>query len=329
MTHPQNGHHSMIQKQGSSRRPILVFGMNRCGTKWLSNLLANHADISTVQAEEYQGIVECDLLSEVPRKFDFAYDDDYAAFLTLWNLSDFVRISQVDVTSFAQLPKESRTPATLLKLTMDRFAEINGTSHWLQKFGPDSLDCALREFPDAAVLFIVRNDFDVIHSTHALSKREGRNESYMSIAFGLVLAEKQLRKAMRRNGGHVTTYESLQRDAETEITKICEYLKIPYSRDLLQARFEKNSSFAKQKSQPTLPWTTRAAVGLLVGVLRMTPSIVLKSYANLRPYARRTATFVPDSFRTLRQSLNQDSLNQNSALAAPVVGEQQRQASGV
>ncbi|MDA0660364.1 MAG: sulfotransferase [Planctomycetota bacterium] len=305
----------MIQKERRSHRPILVFGMNRCGTKWLSNLLANHADISAVQAEEYQGIVECDILSEVPRKFDFDSDDDYAAFLALWNMSDFVRISQVDVTSFARLPKESRTPATLLKLTMDRFAEINGTSHWLQKFGPDSLDSALRDFPDAAVLFIVRNALDVIHSTHALSKREGRNESYMSIAFGFVLAEKQLRRALRRSGGHLTTYESLQRDVEREITKICEFLRIPFSRDLLQARFEKNSSFAKQKRQPTLPWTTRAAVGILVGMLRMTPSLILRTYAGLRPYARRTASFVPDSFRTLRHSLQQDATENTPAIS--------------
>ncbi len=38
--------------------PIFIVGTNRSGTKWLSNILANHPDVAAVQTERTLGIVE-------------------------------------------------------------------------------------------------------------------------------------------------------------------------------------------------------------------------------------------------------------------------------
>ncbi|MCK4320989.1 sulfotransferase [candidate division WOR-3 bacterium] len=37
--------------------PIFVIGKNRSGTKWLSNVIANHKDVACIQHELFGGIL--------------------------------------------------------------------------------------------------------------------------------------------------------------------------------------------------------------------------------------------------------------------------------
>ncbi|MBA7629902.1 hypothetical protein ES703_37409 [subsurface metagenome] len=47
--------------------PIFVIGKNRSGTKWLSNVIANHKDIACIQHELFGGILEANVISRMPK----------------------------------------------------------------------------------------------------------------------------------------------------------------------------------------------------------------------------------------------------------------------
>jgi len=73
----------------ASVKPILVIGINRSGTKWLSNEIASHPSISAVQDERHGGIVESNLLTEYGRAFDLTTSTGYAELLAFWTQIHF------------------------------------------------------------------------------------------------------------------------------------------------------------------------------------------------------------------------------------------------
>ena len=61
--------------------PVIVIGMTRSGTKWLSNILCNHSEMIGVQSEQHGGIIETNMFHIMPRKFNLSFADDYIAFI--------------------------------------------------------------------------------------------------------------------------------------------------------------------------------------------------------------------------------------------------------
>ena len=60
--------------------PILVIGKNRSGTKWVSNLLANHSSIRAVQAPQHGGIIETNFFGMMQQVFgDIGRVENYIA----------------------------------------------------------------------------------------------------------------------------------------------------------------------------------------------------------------------------------------------------------
>ena len=70
--------------------PLFVVGLNRSGTKWLSNTLCQHAEVAGVLHERFTGILETNMLDTIPRVFpDLREGDDYAAVIELWSATEF------------------------------------------------------------------------------------------------------------------------------------------------------------------------------------------------------------------------------------------------
>lgn len=284
--------------------PIFVLGMNRSGTKWLSNRLANHPDVCAVQAEEYGGILETNLFNIIPHKFDFTSEDDYAALIALWSQTDFVRRTGVDVRPFVTLQPSLRTPAALFGALMDAYAQRRGTPFWLQKVGPDCAPYVAEQFPHARLVIILRDLLDTVHSTRQLSCNVGQPESLMSATFGYVLWEKHLRRTARRHAALVVHYEQLRRDPPGVMEQVCRHVGLPWDESLLHDSFEPNTSFSGPAAPRTpLPPSTRLGLRTLAWLLHRVPCAGLQWCSRWRPYARQIKPFVPGTFATLRREL--------------------------
>ena len=77
-------------------KQIFVIGRNRSGTKWISNILSNNIEISSIQRKGAGGILECSLLSHFPRHFNIKNTEDRSAFEILFKESNFHRCSGID-----------------------------------------------------------------------------------------------------------------------------------------------------------------------------------------------------------------------------------------
>lgn len=289
-----------------SPTPIFVLGMNRSGTKWLSNLLANHPEIASVQAEFADGILETNILYPGPRKFDFSRDDDYAAFLALWNMSDFVQTTGIDVTRFARLRPQPRTPVQLFATLMNQYAKQQHKPYWVQKTGPEGSDAIVEQLPHARFIVILREVVDTVTSAYHLGQIEGQNDGILSTTFGYVLGEKSLLRLAKKTNAYVTTYAALRKDPRAELKRVCEHLQLSFSDVLLQLAYQPNSTFRNKSHRISLAWHQQFLVRSLAFALRCFPESVLRTYALHRPYARATVPFVPGTFHSLIKEILQE-----------------------
>jgi len=76
-------------------RPIFVLGRNRSGTKWLTNLIANHPDVYCVQSESHGGVIETNLFDRADTSFgNPAIAENYIAFMAWFEQTDFFLLLQ-------------------------------------------------------------------------------------------------------------------------------------------------------------------------------------------------------------------------------------------
>ena len=100
--------------------PIIVVGMNRSGTKWVSNILCNHEDVIGVQSERHFGILETNMFGTMQDKFDLSSPEDYVGFLEMWSKTEFFRRTDIDKQMFYELAPRPRCDRLSLSLVFHR-----------------------------------------------------------------------------------------------------------------------------------------------------------------------------------------------------------------
>lgn len=229
--------------------PIIVIGMNRSGTKWLSNILCNHPEVAGVQSERFTGIVETNIFETLPRKFgDLSRPDDYVAFVEFWALTEFFQIASVHKEMFYRLNPRPNNYYTLFSLLMNEVARRQRSNYWLQKTSPWHAPEALENFPEAKCLVIRRDRVDTLRSAHFLATG-GKSPLSWKMIFGNILQDKILKKLERRRGAVSVRYEALRRNSEAEVARVCQQLGLSFQRDMLQVPFRKNTSFRTEQDR--------------------------------------------------------------------------------
>ena len=105
-------------------RPIIVVGMNRSGTKWLSNIIARHRDVIAVQSPRTNGIVETNMFGPLPDKFDLSSPDEYIGLVELWAATHFFRCTGVDKELFYGLRPRPTSGLQLFDVLMSAYAVL-------------------------------------------------------------------------------------------------------------------------------------------------------------------------------------------------------------
>ena len=128
-----------------------------------------------------------------------------------------------------------------------------------------------------------------------MSRNTGVKSSIIKIVVGYVLHEKQINRIRRNRNGSVSyvSYEALNRDAETQIRRVCCDLGLSYEPNMLQTSFSRNSSF-KTGQRRRFNWQKRWLARLTYALARCFPLAVL---VQLRArFRERSVAFIPHTF---------------------------------
>ncbi len=209
----------MSEVENKKPIPIFVIGMNRSGTKWLSNELSRHSEISSVR-NEVTGIRETNMFVAFANKFDISILDEYIGLVELWAATDFFKRTGVDKKILLEREQRPRSSVEVFEIVMDQFARLQNTKHWLQKTNPIIGSQLTKMRPAARFVIIVRNMKDQIRSNLA---RTYPNPGFMVIAravFSYVRDKKILDRIVRETDCPVVKYESLKSDRENVLRNI-------------------------------------------------------------------------------------------------------------
>lgn len=279
--------------------PIFVIGMNRTGTKWLSNLLANHPDVAAVQHQDHTGILETNAFDAWPQKFpDLSLDDEYTALAELWSRTDFFRITEADPDFFHRLRPRPGHPVDMLRALMDDLAKRTGRPFWLQKVSPWSAREVFRRFPNARLAAIVRDRMDTLRSTHYLVTQGAHRIPFKTIV-SHHLQERLLEQA-RRRGAAFVRYEDLRTRPEEELARVCTGLGLRFDPRMLELPWERNTSFRTGNARGfSFSASERRRIRLLGAVVGRLPDFALAGTRAL--FRTRFTPVVGGTFRRLRR----------------------------
>ena len=290
--------------------PILLFGTERSGTKWLCNILSNAPDVACVTGEHFGGIIETNMFRTIGQKFDLRSPDDYAAFIELWTRSDFFLNIGLDRDWFTELLRRKGWPADpidVFDLAMTAFANRGGRKFWLQKAAPEDGSSLPRRFPHAKLLVIARGRSETVRSVQELARRRGSPISHFEAVYGHVVQTKMLRELRRRHPVCWVPYEDLLQEPAAEIARVCRHIGIPCSPELLDIRFERNSSFDQVDEGRTEAPLRRVAEGVYAALCSGIPLALARGRSNIaravKGRAGRSDAFVHDTFASSKDKL--------------------------
>jgi len=223
-------------------KPIFVIGLNRSGTKWLSNELSKHTEIACIRNEN-TGIRETNMFRAFGRKFDLQHLDDYIGLIELWSSTDFFLRTGVDKSIFFSDSPPLTDHYQLFARLMDAFAIKQGKMYWLQKAPPIAGLELFERFPDAHFVILRRQMVDQIRSNVGRFARPG----WITIAraaFSYVRDNQILDRLQAKSRCPSVTYEALKNDR----AKIVEYVLKAWG--ITRGEIDENISFRPNTTFP-------------------------------------------------------------------------------
>ncbi len=230
--------------------PIFVLGRNRSGTKWLSNIIANHEDVAAVQHQEHFGILEAtDILNTMPVIFgDLSIPENYIGFLECFSQTDFFKLTELKKSYFYD--NRQSDSFSFFHEMMDRYARKEGKAYWVQKSGMS--DSLYQHFNDAKFIIIIRDMTDNIRSTVALNmitggKKYKKNLLKLQLKYFTDMA--QVEKIRKKDNVYVVKFEDLKTNPKLVTESICNFLGISFDESMLENRFKINTSYGNTISK--------------------------------------------------------------------------------
>jgi len=231
-------------------KKIFIIGKDRSGTKWLSNIIANHDKIACVQRPGAGGILETNIIYRMPNIFgDLKKENNFIGFIELFSKTNFFKLLDIKKEKLYKAPKNY---LDFLDYILTIYAKNKNKSFWLQKTSTIKLNRIYKKFPSAKFVIIERNPIDNIRSTIGLKVRKKIkannefNQYKKNIIKELVkylLAEKRINKLRNKNNIKHVYFEDLKNSKENTIRDICKFLKINFNKNLLKDHYKKNTSF--------------------------------------------------------------------------------------
>lgn len=285
--------------------PIIVIGMNRSGTKWLSNLICSHQDVIGVQSRRHFGILETNMFGPMQEKFNLSSPDDYVGFLEMWANTEFFRRTGIDKQVFYELNPRPRNFYEIFERLMNEFAEKNGKSYWLQKTAPSLAIGVLEYFQSAKIILIRRNLLDTLRSTWALHKDQS-SRKIIRTTFTYVHQRKTLRSIANKYNVAELDFTELKSSTTEEMSRIFLEIGLDPNNASLEQLYKKNTSFDNDSERHTIMSTfDRIVVGIAAAMFWAVPITIMSMLIEGRNRIMRRAPvpFVSDTFGSLTDKL--------------------------
>ncbi len=230
-------------------QPIFVIGKNRCGTKWLSNCIANHPEVACVQGEDFTGILETNFFVQFPMAFgNLSQSENFCALAACFSQTSFFKITGLPESVLFE--KHFTEYPAFFRHVMDAYARKQGCDYWLQKAGPLTLPLIYPAFPDARFIIINRERVDSVKSGLTLTKSRGW-EKWGVLNEVAVAQLNDKTAALYEDLANVTgvSYEQLRNDRRKTIETLCEFLDLSWVDAFMEDHWRKNTSFSSAEDR--------------------------------------------------------------------------------
>ncbi|MGC9317326.1 MAG: sulfotransferase [Armatimonadota bacterium] len=254
--------------------PILVVGMNRGGTTLLCNVLCRHPQVDAPKHRLHWGCHECQVLRHAQYWGDLTDTGQFIRFMELYSSGDFFTLAEGDKEYFyAHRPRDFYEFFLTL---MEQFAARRQIPYWVMKLDerfyhrPRELERFLSlvrgRYTDPRCIGILR-DFGGVLKSH-LRRRVSSSEvgsARFSIGHQWFAVSQTLRYAAQRPkirrivaeaDGLLLDFSELVGDFEAASRRICTYLDLEYSPQMLERQFPPNTSFKDDRERREIisPW---------------------------------------------------------------------------
>jgi hypothetical protein len=229
---------------------VFVVGKNRSGTKWISNLVSNHPQVASVQHKYASGILETHLFDKASYMFgDISNKGNYISFCESYSQSNFFKLTGLKKAILYD--DHLKSYSSVFERVMGKYANKNKKNIWLQKANPEVLETLVKDFRNAKFIFIERDIVDNISSSLALLARNKYFKNHLDISFLHTLKHlfvylynsKLVKKYEKKVDCIKINYSQIIEDREIICKKICEFLEIDFSDEMMVDKYEKNTSY--------------------------------------------------------------------------------------
>jgi hypothetical protein len=225
--------------------PIIVIGKYRSGTKWLSNLIAGHPDVTCIAHDAHFGILEAsDVFQRLPMIFgNLTIPENFIGFMEYYASTDFFRLTGLEKKLFYEnRPKDY---LEFFRRMMDVYSEKENRRYWVQKADTYALEKLLKQYDDGKFIMIIRDPKDNVRSALALAMgvQHRRNKRILHELYMYYLEKKRIEACKNRKNVMILSFKDVQRNREETIPKVCQFIGIEYTKEMLTSRFKQNTSY--------------------------------------------------------------------------------------
>ena len=276
---------------------IFVFGKNRSGTKWMSNLIANHSDVACMQQAKGGGIMETNLFRNCPAVFgDLAINENNLAFLAFFTRSSLFKLSGLSERDVYE--RRFYSYFEFFDHVMAKVAAREQKGHWLQKGDSFELPQVLEHYPKAKFIVIRRGDAKAnIISNLALYTRDASEEerarkpsnaAVVQQTFSYYLHKKIEEQHAHRPNVKTVFFEDLKARKREVVEEVCDFVGLAFEPQMIEEQYGKNSSFSKgAKREEVITQAQHRLIDTLSPVLDSLPLFVLATLFNTREAVAR------------------------------------------
>jgi hypothetical protein len=255
-------------------QPIFVVGRNRSGTKWLSNILANHASIAAVQHPEgnWSGMLSTNLLSQFPKVFgDLRNNENRSGFIACF------AVAPEGAQPHASLPPQPVPEGKFVVIRRTNVLDNTRSSLALHQQGEVKPASSRRIAGELASYFLHR----------AIEQHYLRGQSFLLVE-----------------------YEQLKSDTDRTVRPICDFLGLDYDPSMLKVPYAPNTSFlGRKKREDVVSGLGLVTFKLLRPIAQRIPGQVLWWLFNMcerLTQPRYSAPrFIRGTFRSFRAEMSQ------------------------
>jgi len=279
---------------------VFVLGLQRSGTTWLANMLANLPQVAAVAHAEHQGVHESVFFSHFARNFG-SWDDAQARtrFADAFAASDYFRLMGLPHATLERAMAQGDSFGAVFAAVMDAYAQAQGADIWIEKSPHHTVmaEAILQAVPDARFIMVERSLSDLVASRlHGFGRTPKAGfKFWKDVLRGAVTAayyRREMRLLARRDCAMLVSYNALKSDPGGRTrASIIDFLSLDADPDALRSTYRANSSFKGAK--PVALSVLARGLVQVIGVATWVPPLAVLRRAQQRRTEARGADW-PD-----------------------------------